>query len=101
MLEAFILLLIAYGFNDLMDGVNFNRKRNDGFWSIHQESSFFLWLFYLRNDAWHWSKKIMWTLIGYTVFGMTWILVLFTLVIYIEHDVLYHSVFKPLFKRMK
>lgn len=96
----FLLMFFAILANDFMDAINFCRPRNSGWWSINSLKFSIKFLGWKWDfDGWHTFKKIMWLAAGLAVFGFTWYFLLFACMNFAQHNLTYHKLLKPIFKR--
>lgn len=91
---------------DLMDITVFDRVRNKGFFSVHQEPDFVFNLgFYkmeFRFDFWHIMKWFFLFTIFYKIYGWSWYLGIAYGTSFILHEfVFYHNIFKKHLKNNK
>lgn len=85
----YLLFSLAIFCDAFMDHLNFRKKRNSGFWSIHTKDV---------NDGWHWTKKLMWTIIGIALVGISWKLAILAWINLIVHEVMFHKFWKEVDK---
>jgi len=88
MIELYILFAIIIIINAFMDSLNFHRKHDNGFWSLHTKGK--------RIDAWHTAKIIMLGLVAYGFVGFNLkVLCILAIINLVLHQLFLHFIFKP------